>query len=211
MNFRYRPPGLVQKLFGNFIWKTSNNKILLTFDDGPTEEATLKILSILKSNRIKAIFFCLGNNIKQYPELASKILEDGHTIANHTMNHRVISRINREEVIDEIKSFNEVVEEIFNYKVKYFRPPHGRFNLKTSSILDELNLKCVMWNLLTYDYENRIEKVKYAVDNYLNENSIIVFHNNAKCHGIIEEALNHTFDCVAKKGYQFGEPEDCLK
>ncbi|MEJ2105478.1 MAG: polysaccharide deacetylase family protein [Ignavibacteriaceae bacterium] len=78
---------LVQKLFGNFIWKTSNNKILLTFDDGPTEAATEKILSVLKVNKIKVVFFCVGNNIKKHAELTQKILQEGHTIANHTMNH----------------------------------------------------------------------------------------------------------------------------
>ena len=211
MSFRYRPPFLVQKLFGNFIWQTSNNKILLTFDDGPTETATLKILSILKSNKIKAVFFCVGSNIKQYPELTEKILDEGHTIANHTMNHKILTKMNREESIEEIKSFNELMKDKFSYRIKYFRPPHGRFNLKTNSILNELNLKCVIWNLLTYDYKNWNEKVKYAIDNYLNENSIIVFHNNAKSDGIIEEALNYTIDFAAKKGCQFGEPEDCLK
>ena len=211
MSFRYRPPVLVQKLFGNFVWKTSNNKILLTFDDGPTETTTLKILSILKSNKIKSVFFCVGSNIKQYPELTEKILDEGHTIANHTMNHKILTKMNREESIEEIKSFNELMKDKFSYRVKYFRPPHGRFNLKTNSILNELNLKCVIWNLLTYDYKNRNEKVIYAINNYLNENSIIVFHNNAKSDGIIEEALNYTIDFASKKGYQFGEPEDCLK
>lgn len=211
MNLLYRPPVLVQKLFGNFIWKSSNNKILLTFDDGPTEETTLKILSVLKSHKIKAAFFCVGNNIKQYPESARKILEDGHIIANHTMNHRVLPKMNRVEAIDEIKSFNELMKEKFNYNVKYFRPPHGRFNLKTSRLLNSLNLKCVMWNLLTYDFENSLKKVQLAINNYLSESSIIVFHNSIKSSDIIEASLNHTIDQAGKKGYQFGEPEDCLK
>jgi peptidoglycan/xylan/chitin deacetylase (PgdA/CDA1 family) len=211
LNLLYRPPVLVQKLFGNFIWKSTNNKILLTFDDGPTEETTLKILSVLKSHKIKAVFFCVGNNIKKYPESARKILEDGHIIANHTMNHRVLSKMNRVEAIDEIKSFNELMKEKFNYNVKYFRPPHGRFNLKTSRLLNSLNLKCVMWNLLTYDFENSLKKVQLAINNYLSESSIIVFHNSIKSSDIIEASLNHTIDQAGKKGYQFGEPEDCLK
>jgi peptidoglycan/xylan/chitin deacetylase (PgdA/CDA1 family) len=211
LNLLYRPPVLVQKLFGNFIWKSTNNKILLTFDDGPTEETTLKILSVLKSHKIKAVFFCVGNNIKQYPESARKILEDGHIIANHTMKHRVLPKMNRVEAIDEIKSFNELMKEKFNYNVKYFRPPHGRFNLKTSRLLKSLNLKCVMWNLLTYDFENSIKKVQLAINNYLSESSIIVFHNSIKSSDIIEASLNHTIDQAGKKGYQFGEPEDCLK
>ena len=211
MNFRYSPPVLVKKLFGDFIWQTSNNKILLTFDDGPTETATEKILSILQKNKIKAIFFCVGDNIKKHPELTEKILGEGHTISNHTMNHKLITKMNREEAVDEIKSFNDLLKEKFNYNVKYFRPPHGRFNLKTNITLNELNLKCVMWNLLTYDFENDIKKVQYAIDNYLSENSLIVFHDNKKCSNVIEDSLKYSIEQAAKKGYQFGEPENCLK
>ena len=211
MNFRYSPPVLVKKLFGDFIWQTSNNKILLTFDDGPTETATEKILSILQKNKIKAIFFCVGDNIKKHPELTEKILGEGHTIANHTMNHKLLTKMNREEAINEIGSFNDLMKEKFKYEVKYFRPPHGRFNLKTNSILSEINLKCVMWNLLTNDFENDIKKVQYAIDKYLSENSLIVFHDNKKCSDLIEDSLKYSIEQAAEKGYQFGEPENCLK
>jgi peptidoglycan/xylan/chitin deacetylase (PgdA/CDA1 family) len=211
LSLKYKPPILVQKLFGNFFWKTSNSKILLTFDDGPTEAATQKILNILSAKHLKAVFFCVGNNIKKYPELAKKILSDGHTIANHTMNHKILTRMNREESIEEIRTLNELMKEKFNYNIKFFRPPHGRFNFRTNGILKELNLECVMWNLLTYDYENNIEEVIYAIDNYLSENSIIVFHDSIKCSDIIGEALNYTIEQVSKKGYEFGEPEECLK
>ena len=211
MNFRYSPPVLVKKLFGDFIWQTSNNKILLTFDDGPTETATEKILSILQKNKIKAIFFCVGDNIKKHPELTEKILGEGHTIANHTMNHKLLTKMNREEAINEIGYFNDLMKEKFKYEVKYFRPPHGRFNLKTNGILSDLDLKCVMWNLLTYDFENDIKKVLYAIDNYLHNNSLIVFHDNKKSSNIIEDSLKYSIEQAAKKGYQFGEPENCLK
>lgn len=211
MRLRYHPPVLIQKLFSDFIWKTSNNKILLTFDDGPTESATQKILVVLKSYNIKAVFFCVGNNVKQHPELTKKIIEDGHTIANHTMNHKILTKLNREESVQEIQPLNELMRENFDYEVKYFRPAYGRFNFKTNSILNALDLKCIMWNLLSYDFESKIEKVKYSIDNFLREDSIIVFHDNLKCSGIIEEALIYTIGQAANKGYQFGEPEDCLK
>ncbi|HEY6437051.1 MAG TPA: polysaccharide deacetylase family protein [Ignavibacteriaceae bacterium] len=211
MRYKYHPPYLVKNLFNDFNWDTSNSKILLTFDDGPTEVTTVKILNILKANNIKAVFFCVGNNIKNHPELAEIILEDGHTIANHTMNHKLLTSMSREESIEEISLFNNLMKEKFNYRVKYFRPPHGRFNLKTNGILNELNLKCVMWNLLTYDFENNLSKVKYSIENYLNKNSIIVFHDSIKCSDIIEETLNYTIEKVWKKGFVFGEPEDCLK
>ena len=211
MRYKYHPPYLIKKLFNNFIWETSYNKVQLTFDDGPTEAATQKILSALEINQIKAVFFCVGNNIRKHPTLVEKILEDGHTIGNHMMNHKLLTKMKREESVEEISSFNNLMREKFNYDVKYFRPPLGRFNLKTTNILNELNLKCVMWNLLTYDFENSLEKVKYSIDNYLNNNSIIVFHDNIKCNDIIEESLIYTIEQVSKKGFEFGEPEDCLK
>jgi len=211
LRYKYHPPIVVQKLFNNFIWESSGNKILLTFDDGPTEAATLRILNFLRANKLKAVFFCVGNNIVLYPALAAKIIEGGHVIANHTMNHKLLTKMSREESIDEITPFNNLLKEKFNHNVKYFRPPHGRFNLRTNSILNELNMKCVMWNLLSFDYENNIEKVKYAIDKYLNENSIIVFHDSIKCSDIIEESLNYTIEKADKKGLKFGEPEDCLK
>jgi len=211
LKYYYNPPLIVKILNRSFHWNTRNNKILLTFDDGPTEAATLKILSILRANHLKAIFFCVGNNIKNQQALAERILSDGHTIANHTMNHKLLTKMSREESIAEIGAFNDLMKEKFNYSVKYFRPAYGRFNLKTNDILSELNLECVMWNLLTYDYENNIKKVKYAIDNYLKENSILVFHDSIKCSDIIEEALNYTIEQAGKRGLKFGEPQDCLK
>ncbi|NWG27242.1 MAG: polysaccharide deacetylase family protein [Ignavibacteriaceae bacterium] len=210
VNF-FTSPKLIPKLFSNFTWKTSNNKILLTFDDGPTEAATLKILTVLNANHLKAVFFCVGNNINNQQALAGKILSDGHTIANHTMNHELLTKMNRKELISDITAFNDLMKDKFNYDVKFFRPPYGIFNLRTNGVLNELKIKCVMWNLLTYDYENNIEKVKYAIDNYLKENSIIVFHDSIKCSDIIEEALNYTIEQAKKKGLKFGEPEECLK
>ncbi len=211
MKYYYNPLAIVKILNRSFYWGTQNNKILLTFDDGPTEAATLKILSILRVNHLKAVFFCVGNNIKNQKALAERILSDGHTIANHTMNHKLLTKMSREESIVELSTFNELMKEKFNYNVKYFRPAHGRFNFKTKGILKELNLKCVMWNLLTYDYKNDIEKVKYAVNNYINENSILVFHDSIKCVDIIEESVYYTIEKADKKGFKFGEPEDCLK
>ncbi|MBE0571441.1 MAG: polysaccharide deacetylase family protein [Ignavibacteriaceae bacterium] len=211
MKYYYNPPSIVKILNRSFRWNTRNNKILLTFDDGPTEAATLKILSILRANNLKAVFFCVGNNIKNQQALAERILSDGHTIANHTMNHKLLTKMSREESITELGAFNDLMIEKFQYNVKYFRPAHGRFNIKTKGILKELNLECIMWNLLTYDYENNIEKVKYSIDNYLKENSILVFHDSIKCSDIIEEALNYTVEQADKMGFKFGEPEDCLK
>lgn len=207
----FTPPVLIQKIFNSFIWETSNNKILLTFDDGPTEVATLKILDVLKSIKIRAVFFCVGNNVKNHPGLTEKILESQHTIANHTMNHELLLKMGVKKSISAIEPFNILLKKNFNYDVKYFRPPHGLFNFSTKRVLAELNLKCVMWNPLTYDFKNNFKLVEHSITNYLNKNSILVFHDSIKSCKIIERSLNFTVEQIVKKGFEFGVPEDCLK
>lgn len=211
MIVNYRPPWIIQKLIKDFHWKTSNNKILLTFDDGPTEAVTEKILDVLKSNNVHAMFFCVGNNIKKFPHLTQKIINNEHTIANHTMNHEILTSVSKEVAETEIDSFNNLVRHNFKYEVKYFRPPHGRFNLMTKKLVKKMNMKCVMWNLLTYDFENNLDKVKNAINKYLRSNSIVVLHDNIKCADIIEESLHYIIKKTKEKGYQFGVPEECLK
>ena len=207
----YRPPLIIKKLFKDFIWQTSNDKILITFDDGPSEIATEKILNILANNGIRAMFFCVGENVRKYPELVKRLIEDGHLIANHTMKHQLINKLTIDEVIDDIKSFNDLLNDFFNYNVKYFRPPHGKFDLRTNTILKKQGMQCVMWSLLSKDYENNLEIVKYGMDKKLNSNSIIVFHDNLKSGSIIEDSIKYTIEVASKKGFKFGEPENCLK
>ncbi len=209
--YLYNPPGLIKKLFNDFIWETKNNKILLTFDDGPIPETTEIILKFLNEQKLKAAFFCVGENCQQYPELVSSIINENHLIANHTFYHKKLNKLNVKERDSEIDSFNELISEKFNYEVKYFRPPHGKFNLSTSKLLREKKIKNVMWSLLTYDYKNDIKLVKFAVQKYLRQNSIIVLHDSIKSKNLIIDSIKIVLEEADKNGFQIGEPAGCLK
>jgi peptidoglycan/xylan/chitin deacetylase (PgdA/CDA1 family) len=209
--FLYNPPVLIKKVFSSTAWNTANNKVLLTFDDGPIPETTGIILDILRSNNIKAAFFCVGNNIKKNPGLAEKILSDGHLIGNHTFNHKVLTKAAPEEMMHEINAVNEIMLDEFQYQIKYFRHPHGKFNLKTLSALKKQNLTNVMWSLLTYDYKNDLNIVKFAVKKYLCKDSLIVLHDSIKSGRVISGSIDAVINEVYDKGYEFGVPEECLK
>ncbi|GMU97133.1 hypothetical protein [Ignavibacterium album] len=99
----------------------------------------------------------------------------------------------------------------FGYQVKYFRPPHGRFQLVTNRLLKKNNLKNVMWSLLTYDYKNNFELVKFAVTNFLKKDSIVVLHDSNKSKQIIKDAISVIIEEADKKNFTFGEPSECLK
>ena len=210
MKFLYDPPLLIKRLFKDFCWQTSNNKILLTLDDGPNPRSTEKILNLFSKLEIKALFFCVGKNVERYSEWTKNILNEGHIIGNHTFNHKILTRLNKIDSLEEINSFNSLMIEKYDRKVKYFRPPFGMVNFKTKKLMKETGMKCVMWNLLTYDYKKDIKKVKFSVDNYLQINSIIVLHDSSKTEDIIEESIKYIVDAASKNGFDFGVPEECL-
>ena len=210
MKYRHNPPFILKKLFSDFYWNTSNDKLLLTIDDGPNPETTEIILKKLADEKMKALFFCVGENIQKYPELVRFILNEKHTIGNHTLNHKILTKISNPEKDSQIELVNFIMKESFDYKVKYFRPPHGQFQLSTSGLMRKHNLKNVMWSLLTYDYKNDLAFVKFATQKYLNKDSIIVLHDSNKSKNIIVDSISLISDEAGKRNYQFGDPEECL-
>lgn len=210
MKYLYNPPIILKKIFSDFSWNTNNGKVLLTFDDGPNPDTTEIILKKLSEEKIKALFFCVGENVQKYPELIHQIKNEGHSFGNHTFNHKILNKISDEEKDYQISSVNKIFNDQFDINLKYFRPSHGRFQLSTSLLMKKHNLKNIMWSLLTYDYKNDISIVKFAVEKYLKPNSIIVLHDSNKSKNISSDSISFIADEVEKRNYQFGEAEECL-
>lgn len=206
----YDPPSIVKMLFPDFIWNTKNDKVLLTFDDGPNPNSTEIILTTLEQMNIKALFFCVGNNVDKYTSLAKDILSAGHSMGNHTFNHKIITKIETNEAIEEIKKMNDVLNSKLGYQLKYFRPPHGKFRLNTSSLMKEMKMKNIMWSLLTYDFQNNLSLVKNSVKKFLKSDSIIVLHDSNKSKDIIRDSILFITDEVTNRGFSFGDTEECL-
>ena len=210
MKYLYNPPMVLKKIFCDFSWNTNNGKVLLTFDDGPNPGTTEIILKKLSEEKIKALFFCVGDNVQKYPELIEQIKVEGHTFGNHTLNHKILKTLTNEEKDHQISSVNNLFVDKFNINLKYFRPSHGKFQLSTLSLMKKHQLKNVMWSLLTYDYKNDLSIVKFAIEKYLKPNSIIVLHDSHKSKSIISDSISLIADEVRKKNYQFGGADECL-
>ena len=206
----YSPPKLIRNYFDDFIWTSEKGKILLTFDDSPNPGTTELILSFLNTNSINALFFCIGNRLIKHSGLAKEIIEEGHTLGAHSFTHKKNYFLNK-NILREIDCTNIAAEKMLNYRLKYFRPPYGRFDWRIKNALANRNMKMIMWSLLTYDYQNDLNIVKFSVSKYLRNNSIIVFHDNQKSKLIIIDSLKYLLNEVDRKGYEIGEPAECLK
>lgn len=128
-----------------------DDRIALTFDDGPVEN-TLKILEVLEKYHVKASFFCIGKNIEKHPEIFKLILERGHFIGNHTYSHtRLMGFLSTSRLVEEINKCDEVCQKKGGITPKTFRPPFGIINPKTKRALEATGHRVIGWNVRSYD------------------------------------------------------------
>jgi peptidoglycan-N-acetylglucosamine deacetylase len=203
---------LIKKIFSNYVWDVSNteNKIYLTFDDGPTPEITEWVLEELKKHNAKATFFCIGNNIIKYPDVFEKVINEGHSIGNHTFNHLNGWKTSTKEYLENSIQWSVVSGQSPNYHLPsaichLFRPPYGKIKLSQSKKLRQLGYKIIMWDVLSADFDTSISKEK-CLDNVIKNTksgSIIVFHDSVKAFANLEYSLPKALKYWAAKGFIF--------
>ena len=200
---------IIKKIFSNYIWDLPNgeNKIYLTFDDGPTPEITNWILAHLDKHRVKATFFCIGNNIDQNPELFNRLIDGGHSIGNHTYDH-----VNgwKSQVGPYIENVQRCEDSILkqsggrHLKATLFRPPYGQIKLRQSSRLIKDGYRIVMWDVLSADFDTSIspEECLQNVLTNLSSGSVVVFHDSVKAFRNLEYVLPRVLDFIKEKGFR---------
>lgn len=195
----FRIPAFFSKVWTKRTWDIPNdeNRIYLTFDDGPTEELTDWILAELNQRNIKATFFCVGENAKNLPEKMNLMTEQGHVIGNHTMRHQDGSKTKRKEYLESIKEASKWMES------QLFRPPYGRMPITWDKEIAQ-DYRIVMWSWLSFDYdvsvptETIIEKAKK-----IQSGDVLVFHDNLKSQDRLKEILPAILDDLLEKGFVF--------
>lgn len=153
--------------------------ITLTFDDGPDPKYTPMILDILAQHDITATFFVVGNHVRKYPEIAIRIVEEGHNIANHTNTHRSLIPLSHKRTMEEIDRCSSIIEEITSVFPIYFRPPRGVYTDFAREYLRENGYTMVLWDVTSKDWSEirSNEIVKSVVESTVN-GSIILLHDS---------------------------------
>lgn len=203
---------LIKKIFRNYIWDVPNkeNKIYLTFDDGPTPEVTDWVLKQLQKHKAKATFFCIGKNIKNHPDLFSKIITAGHKIGNHTFDHcngwqTSIQEYLKSADLCQIASGYAPNKNINDENLLLFRPPYGKIRQSQAKKLRQLGYKIIMWDVLSADFDTTITKEK-CLDNVVKNvksGSVIVFHDSVKAFPNLEFTLPRALKYLKEKGFVF--------
>jgi peptidoglycan/xylan/chitin deacetylase (PgdA/CDA1 family) len=142
------------QIFGQTLIAGRNpNEVALTYDDGPNDIATERLLDVLARHNIRATFFLIGRFARQRPQIVRAIAAYGHLIGNHTMTHPWLAWQSPARIREELTACSAVIEDTLGTPIRYFRAPHGARRPAVLSIARELGLTPVQWNIMTGDWQ----------------------------------------------------------
>jgi len=134
--------------------QTARRVIALTFDDGPHPDLTPRLLDILRQNGVRATFFVVGRNVKAYPEIARRIVAEGHEIANHSWSHPPLNKLGAAGLRHEIEETNAVIESVTGRRPANMRPPYGALNPHVREYLTKgQNMNIILWSVDPLDWK----------------------------------------------------------
>lgn len=177
----------------------SPSKVALTFETFWSSEGLEEILRILQEEDVRATFFLTGAWLKRHPEAARAILEQGHEIGNHTMNHANLLYLTEEEIRHEIDGFIEAAQEILEYRPVLFRPPLGLYNGLVLQHAWKKRCRTVLWSVESYDYLSRdAAEVTERVEGRLHGGAILLFRAGSP---VTRKALPQILELLRRRGY----------
>lgn len=197
------------------VYKSKNceeKKIALTFDDGPHPVKTKEILEVLDKHNVKATFFVLGINVKNYPSIMNLISKNGHEIGNHTYSHKRLKGKSKKTIEKELLKTDIEIMTNNGSKTNLIRPPCGEYDDNLVDIAIEKDYKIVLWNIDTRDWAH---STKDDIINNIIKNikggDIVLFHDYLSGENNTVEALDTIIPILKDKGYEFVTVGELLK
>ena len=195
-------------------WNPTTNKIALTFDDGPDNIYTPKILNILSEHKVRATFFLIGSMAEKHKDVVERISKEGHEIGNHTYFHSNLSQMAPWQILLDLNKANNVFFDITGKHVKVVRPPYGALNPPAVKTIGDEGYNILLWTVDSLDWwgiskeeviENVLPKIK---------SGFIILQHSAGGPGedLIGsiEALPHIIESLKSKGYSFYTASEIL-
>ena len=194
-----------------YIGDTGKKVLYLTFDAGYENGCTAKILDTLKKHDIKAAFFLVGNYIERNADLVRRMVEEGHTVGNHTMHHYDMSKISDKAAFSkELQDLEALYKETTGQELpRYYRPPQGIYSEENLKMAQELGYKTVFWSLAYVDWNNDSQPTKEQAFAKLlprtHDGAVVLLHSTSQTTaGILDELLTKW----KEMGYSFGSVEE---
>lgn len=198
-------PAFLRLFYPSLLWQmpAGEQRLFLTFDDGPHPHITPEVLDLLEKYGAKATFFCVGENVTKHPETYEQIIQKGHLTGNHSFNHKNGWKTPLKTYYENVNLARKYIDS------EWFRPPYGRITPAAIQTLKK-EYKIVMWTVLSYDFDKdtSIEECTAHVLDNLSDGAIIVFHDSLKAEKNMLPALEATLIEGTRLGYTFARLDE---
>jgi len=199
-------PEILKKYGGKYVGDIDKKAIYLTFDEGYENGYTAKILDTLRDNNVKAAFFVTGPYLKEQQDLVRRMVEEGHTVGNHTIHHPSLPEKSDSEIEEEVLGLERAFTEKFGAKMQFLRPPKGEYSERSLSITSKLGYCNLFWSFAYDDWHrDKIRGPEYAykmVMQNLHNGEIMLLHAVSKDNA---DALDMIIKGTIESGYEFGD------
>jgi peptidoglycan/xylan/chitin deacetylase (PgdA/CDA1 family) len=186
-----------------------SNTVAMTFDDGPHPKLTPKLLDLLKERGIKATFFVIGKCVAENPDIAKRIVDEGHEIANHSWSHPQLTKLSPPAFAAEIAQTNDAIEKATGIRPVVMRPPYGAINpTLTKRLNEEYGLSVIIWSVDPLDWKIRkSDHVSSHIIKNAAPGAIILAHD---IHASTVDAMPATLDALQSKGFKFATVSELI-
>jgi len=193
-----------QNFYLKSVCQNENGKVILTFDDGPHPVHTLKILDILDTYQLKAVFFMIGKQVETYPTIVKEVAIRGHQIGIHSQNHPLnFGFLSDKKLKKELVGCANMIEAATGVIPYLFRPPFGITNPAIARQVKRQKLVTIGWSVRSFDTATTsVEKIVNRVTKQMNEDSIVLLHDRLDQ---TVNALPQIIDNIRGKGFDIGE------
>ena len=172
--------------------------VALTFDDGPSELTTPRLLDTLKAKDVPATFFMLGSMTRNYPDIAKRIEKEGHIAASHTMYHQNLIRIPVAAMQDDINEAKSIYSSTLGHAPTLTRPPYGNYN---DAVRSAINLPIILWSVDTLDWKSQnVDAIVATTKSQIHDGAIILMHD---IYPTTVDAVPIIIDALRQDGYEF--------
>jgi peptidoglycan/xylan/chitin deacetylase (PgdA/CDA1 family) len=155
-----------------------SKKIYLTYDDGPNDPHTMKLLEVLAKQRVRATFFMIGRYVRERPDIARAVAQAGHVIGNHTLTHPLLTFKSVAQTRTQLMDCHQALQDAIGDHSSLFRPPFGGRRPTTLRIARELGLRPVMWNVTGYDWNaSPAATIEQKVARQMRGGDVILLHD----------------------------------
>lgn len=188
--------------------------IYLTFDCGYENQNTASILDALKKHNVHATFFVVGHYLESAPELVKRMVEEGHTVGNHTYHHPDMSKISDEESFrKEMEGVSTLFREVTGTDISmYYRPPQGKYSTANLQMAKDMGYSTFFWSLAYVDWnvdaQPSHEEAFKKLTGRIHPGAVVLLHNTSRTNG---EILDELLTKWEEMGYSFGVLEELIQ